>query len=287
MFVWNVNDYINKFAKYCENTEYLYRAYIENEIESKVISCLNSKTVPIIKLHNLNTNNEAVNYIPSIEYDDTSFPLDLLFKEQLERVFDTDLSMVRIHTGEYSHELASKQGAKAVTMGNSIFFARGMYSPYTEEGLSLLAHEVEHVVQYNDKDQSFLYDEDIILAEYMAESVERQVKNIKLHNVNSGVFNKGVNVERDNPEDITNETTTEIGEDSSIDDFSSQDNEIRYNITFENGKIYNLSQDERGLVIEQAAEKVNDYIENKLTMLSDLEADKYLLKVLKYVQRRS
>lgn len=251
-------------------------------MESLNIRSLNEKSVTFSKKYDLK-HKDPLDYIPSVDFEDRSFPLDLLFKEQFERAFDTDLSMVKIHTGEYSHEMASNYGAKAVTVGNNIYFARGMYSPYTEEGQSLLAHEIQHVVQYNDKDQFFLYDEDIALAEYMAESVESQVKNMKLHSVNSGVFNQDTSVDRGNPEDFTNDTAPEISSDKSLDDFSSENSELRYEITFENGKVYNLSKEDRAELIDMTTIKVTDYIESELTLLPDDEKDKFLLKVLKYV----
>ena len=280
----NIQTFFLRNFYYCDHSYGLFDDY-ENNIQQLVRKYLGANTiVPLPKKFDLKHKN-PVDYIPDMEYEDRSFPLDLLFKEQLERVFDADLSMVRIHTGEYSHELASKQGAKAVTMGNSIFFARGMYSPYTDDGLALLAHEVQHVVQYNDKDQSFLYDEDIILAEYMAESVEKQMKNMKLHNANSGVFNKDATVSRDNPENITNDTAPEIGIDKSLDDFSGENTEIRYEITTRDGSVYNISKEDRAKVIQMTTANVKDYIESELCALSDNERDKFLLKVLKYVSQ--
>lgn len=267
---------------YCNLSVHTFSDY-ENEIRGLITKYLGSNKVVALKKKFNTKDKDPLDFIPTVDYEDSSFPLDMLFKEQFERAFDTDLSMVRIHTGEYSHQMASKHGAKAVTMGNSIFFARGMYSPYTEDGLALLAHEIQHVVQYNEKDTFLLYDEDIAVAEYMAESIEAQVKNMKLHSVNSGVFNSESSVGRDNPENFTNDVAPEIMSDSSLDDFSSNNTEIRYDITTRDGKTYNLSKKERAQVIEMTTEKVKEYIASEFSMLSDDEKNRYLMKVIKYV----
>lgn len=239
--------------------------------------------VPLTKKFNVKDKN-PLDYIPSFDYEDRSFPLEMLFKEQFERAFNTDLSMVRIHTGEYSHDIASKHGAKAVTMGNSIFFARGMYDPYTEEGVALLAHEIQHVVQYNDKDTFFLYDEDIAVAEYMAESVEAQLKNMSLHSVNSNVLSDDVDIQRDNPEIQEKDSNPDVIANDSLDDFSSKPTEVRYNITTKDGKVCNISKKERAKLIEMTTEKVKNYISQEFSMMSDNEKQNYLMKVMKYVR---
>lgn len=278
-------------------TDQLYRMQYYFDLSDRVFTLFKSDfeklvrrflgvpdTVPLTKKYNVK-DKDPLDYLPSFNYEDTSFPLSLLLKEQLERLFGEDLSMVRIHTGEYSHDIASKHGAKAVTMGNSIFFARGMYNPYTEEGIALLAHEVQHVVQYNDKDTFFLYDEDIAIAEYMAESIESQVKNMNLHNVNSPVVGGKYDIEGSPNDNAVNEDKIEIGNSSDLDDFSSANTEIRYNITLRNGKTYNISKKERESLVSMVSEKVQNHISEKYNMLSDEERDKYLLKVLQYVQR--
>lgn len=58
-----------------------------------------------------------------------------------------DFSRVRIHTGSKAVEAARTIQARAFTYGNSIVFNKGQYSPYSQEGKRLLAHELTHVVQ--------------------------------------------------------------------------------------------------------------------------------------------
>ena len=61
----------------------------------------------------------------------------------MEAVFGEDFSDVRIHSGPQAHSI----GAIAFTLGSSIYFAPGTYSPDTPHGQQLLGHELTHVVQ--------------------------------------------------------------------------------------------------------------------------------------------
>ena len=65
----------------------------------------------------------------------------------MEQRFGQDFSGVRVHTGQAAEKAASAINARAFTKGQSIVFARGQYSPQSEQGKHLLAHELTHVVQ--------------------------------------------------------------------------------------------------------------------------------------------
>lgn len=86
-------------------------------------------------------------YLPSDLLDQT-FPLDAAVLSRMETLFGEDFKSVRIHTGAYAQSLTGKRGASAVTSGRDIYFAAGAYSPDTEEGQRLIAHELEHVRQF-------------------------------------------------------------------------------------------------------------------------------------------
>lgn len=58
-----------------------------------------------------------------------------------------DFSRVRIHTGSKAAQIAEDLGAEAATSGQDVFFSRGRFSPKTDSGRNLLAHELKHVVQ--------------------------------------------------------------------------------------------------------------------------------------------
>jgi hypothetical protein len=64
--------------------------------------------------------------------------------------FSADFSSVRVHTGSAADEVASKLKARALTAGPDIVFRGGAYSPGTQSGDRLLAHELAHVIQQRD-----------------------------------------------------------------------------------------------------------------------------------------
>lgn len=61
--------------------------------------------------------------------------------------FGTDFSGVRVHTDSSAVQMNQSIQAQAFTHGQDIYFNSGKYSPDTNEGKSLLAHELTHVVQ--------------------------------------------------------------------------------------------------------------------------------------------
>ncbi len=65
----------------------------------------------------------------------------------MENRFSADFSGVRIHTGDYAVSLSRDLGAQAFTLGNDIYFNSGKYSPSTDSGKHLLAHELTHTIQ--------------------------------------------------------------------------------------------------------------------------------------------
>lgn len=68
-------------------------------------------------------------------------------RRPLENHFGADLSDVRVHTSRDAGDSARAINAAAYATGRDIYFAPGMYSPGTDQGRRLLAHEVAHVVQ--------------------------------------------------------------------------------------------------------------------------------------------
>lgn len=74
-------------------------------------------------------------------------PLDPEARAYLEPRFGHDLGGIRVHADENSATAARDLNARAFTMGSDIVFGAGHYGPRTEEGRTLLAHELAHVVQ--------------------------------------------------------------------------------------------------------------------------------------------
>jgi hypothetical protein len=74
-------------------------------------------------------------------------PLRSDIRDRFESSLGTDLSTVRVHTGESSAQASAAVGAKAYTVGNDVHFGAGQYQPDDPFGLHLLAHEVAHTQQ--------------------------------------------------------------------------------------------------------------------------------------------
>lgn len=74
-------------------------------------------------------------------------PLDASSRTFFEPRFGRDFSNVRIHNDTKAAESARGVNALAYTVGRDIVFGAGQYSPGTQTGRSLLAHELSHVCQ--------------------------------------------------------------------------------------------------------------------------------------------
>jgi hypothetical protein len=70
-------------------------------------------------------------------------------KNFMESRFGTDFSDVKIHTGSQAVQMSRELNAQAFTVGNDIYFNEGKYSPNSDSGKHLLAHELTHTVQQN------------------------------------------------------------------------------------------------------------------------------------------
>jgi hypothetical protein len=69
----------------------------------------------------------------------------------MESRFHHDFSSVRIHTDTHAAASAQAIHAQAYTVGQDIVFGAGQYRPGTTAGQYLLAHELAHVVQQQDR----------------------------------------------------------------------------------------------------------------------------------------
>ncbi len=58
-----------------------------------------------------------------------------------------NLCDVRVHRDEAAARAAEAFGARAITVGQHIYFGQGMYDPSSREGMRLLTHEAAHTVQ--------------------------------------------------------------------------------------------------------------------------------------------
>jgi len=74
-------------------------------------------------------------------------PLGDSIRAPLESQLGRDLSQVHIHSDHEADSLSREVQARAFTSGSDIFFRQGAYDAHSQEGKSLLGHEVTHVVQ--------------------------------------------------------------------------------------------------------------------------------------------
>ena len=77
-------------------------------------------------------------------------PLDRAARAFMEPRFGRSFGDVRIHDDGPASASAAQIRAEAYTLGRHVVFGAGRYSPSTESGRRLLAHELAHVVQQAD-----------------------------------------------------------------------------------------------------------------------------------------
>jgi len=74
-------------------------------------------------------------------------PLDPATRAFMEPRFGHDFSKVRVHTDQQAAAAAESVRAHAFTVGHSLVFGAGRFAPTSNEGRTLVAHELAHVVQ--------------------------------------------------------------------------------------------------------------------------------------------
>ena len=74
-------------------------------------------------------------------------PLDSESRRYFEPRFNRDFSSVRVHADDAAARNAKMINARAYTVGHDVVFAAGEYSPDSDHGKRLLAHELTHVIQ--------------------------------------------------------------------------------------------------------------------------------------------
>jgi len=84
-------------------------------------------------------------YVGSLTSSGQPIPEDS--RQFFESRFGHDFSNVRLHTDGVAAKSAQSINALAYTTGNNIVFNSGQYSPGSQEGQRLMAHELTHVVQ--------------------------------------------------------------------------------------------------------------------------------------------
>jgi hypothetical protein len=78
-------------------------------------------------------------------------PLDIPTRTYFEPRFGYNFSKVRVHKDA---KVAEAVNARAFTVGIDIVFGKGEYAPHTQKGCKLLAHELTHIIQQNDRPET-------------------------------------------------------------------------------------------------------------------------------------
>jgi len=85
-------------------------------------------------------------------------PLESTLRQDMEQRFGRDFSTVRVHTGAAAEQSAEDVNAHAYTVGHNIVLGDGRFDAKTHEGRRLIAHELTHVVQQSNADQSSVHE---------------------------------------------------------------------------------------------------------------------------------
>lgn len=119
--------------------------------------------------------------VPPIVYEvlgSPGQPLDVTARSFMEPRFGHDFSQVRVHTDAKAAESARAVNALAYTVGRDVVFGAGQYAPQTADGQRLITHELTHVVQQGerqDTSSSLVIAAENGSSEREAEAVARQV----------------------------------------------------------------------------------------------------------------
>ena len=137
------------------------RKYLRNETNLQIFPSQQSSGSPIDifrseDTHQNSSSKEKTNAKSHIQKDIGSLegkgkPLPDSTREFMEPRFGKDLSQVRVHTGNNAEKLSTSINARAFTVGRNIAFGQGQFSPETNQGKKLIAHELAHVVQQADR----------------------------------------------------------------------------------------------------------------------------------------
>lgn len=102
------------------------------------------------KLQRKAMNQNTPETVPPIVHEvlrESGRPLEPAPRAFMESRFGHDFSQVRVHTNAKASESAQAVNALAYTVGQNMVFGAGKYTPETNQGRELLAHELTHTIQ--------------------------------------------------------------------------------------------------------------------------------------------
>ncbi|MEO6422898.1 MAG: DUF4157 domain-containing protein, partial [Candidatus Nitrotoga sp.] len=124
-------------------------------LATPIHSAISGATPSIQRFTGLSTV-DAITTLPSVDrvLSGSGRPLDQTLQQDMGQRFGHDFSQVRVHTGTAAEQSARDVHAHAYTVGHNIVFGSGRFGPGSQEGQRLIAHELTHVVQQSDPDES-------------------------------------------------------------------------------------------------------------------------------------
>jgi outer membrane protein OmpA-like peptidoglycan-associated protein len=146
---------VQRKCSYCEEEEQVQRKPLATFIQRKCAHCEEEEKARLKPLDSFiqkkgneggGTAGEAVSQQINASRGNGS-TMDAPVKSFMESRFGTDFSGVKIHTGSDAVQLSRELNAQAFTVGSDIYFNEGKYSPGSDSGKHLLAHELTHTVQ--------------------------------------------------------------------------------------------------------------------------------------------
>ena len=152
--------------------------------------CADCKDEEKLQRKESNTSVDADTSLVENTLQSSGSPLDKNTQSFMEQRFGYDFSNVQIHTNTLAAKSAGSINALAYTSGNNIVFNQNQFSPESDSGKKLLAHELTHVMQqsnnstansvrrYSDTDHHIV--EEVALSSVFS---EKEIKSIERGNM--------------------------------------------------------------------------------------------------------
>jgi hypothetical protein len=83
---------------------------------------------------------------------DRTFPLETVELQSFNQKHSKNVEAATIHVGLGADEMARSMNSLAFVLADEIYFRSNKYNPTTEEGRKLLAHELTHVAQNENRE---------------------------------------------------------------------------------------------------------------------------------------